>query len=212
MHHIWCDWVVNLKTIASCRSNRFPLLIMLTEPMFSCNTSVNISTDNRYYNRFSLGRPIFTVNHNGASVFTSPITLGIAHARPLWESVGICAAVLPTFAASGRSFCPPKFDHIYHFFRSKSIVLFRPCWVPFWTGAPLLILTRSAQLLEHSACSRKYGGGGGVGVWGCGVCVGWGCWVLLSSNSFTIWCCILISRPTRAFLRVLLSQLIYWIR
>ena len=35
-------------------------------------------------------------------------------------------------------FLPPKL--------TKSIILFRSCWVPFWTssGAPLLILTRSA--------------------------------------------------------------------
>ena len=75
----------------------------------------------------------------------------------------------PPFSASGRSFCPQKFDHVNHFIQilfglilkaphfqyvddlfasklSKSIVLFRSCWVPFWTssGAPLLILTRSA--------------------------------------------------------------------
>ena len=73
------------------------------------------------------------------------------------------------FSASGWSFCPPKFDHVYYFIQillgpiskphifsmemlflppklTKSIILFRSCWVPFWTlsGTPLLILTRSA--------------------------------------------------------------------
>ena len=55
---------------------------MLTEPTLCRNSSINISIDNRYYNRFiHLGRPIFTINHNGASVFTIPTTFGIAHAR-----------------------------------------------------------------------------------------------------------------------------------
>ena len=46
---------------------------MLTEPTFCRNSSINISIDNRYYNLFiHLGRPIFTVNHNGASVVKIP--------------------------------------------------------------------------------------------------------------------------------------------
>ena len=45
---------VNLsETIAGYRSNRSPLLIMLTEPTFCRNSSINISIDNRYDNRFT---------------------------------------------------------------------------------------------------------------------------------------------------------------
>ena len=67
---------VNLsETIAGYRSNRSPLLIMLTEPTFCRNSSINISIDNRYDNWFiHLGRPIFTVNHNGACVYTTDYT------------------------------------------------------------------------------------------------------------------------------------------
>ena len=67
---------VNLsETIAGYRSNRSPLLIMLTEPTFFRNSSINISIDNRYDNRFiHLGRPIFTVNHNGACVYITDYT------------------------------------------------------------------------------------------------------------------------------------------
>ena len=55
---------------------------MLTELAYCRKSSINISSDNRYYNRFiHLGRPIFPVNHNGASVFTIPTTFGIAHAH-----------------------------------------------------------------------------------------------------------------------------------
>ena len=41
----------------------------------------------------------------------------------------------PPLSACRRSFCPPKL--------TKSIILFRSFWVPFWTlsGAPLLIFT-----------------------------------------------------------------------
>ena len=67
---------VNLsETIAGYRSNRSPFLIMLTEPTFCRNSSINISIDNRSDNRFiHLGRPIFTVNHNGACVYTTDYT------------------------------------------------------------------------------------------------------------------------------------------
>ena len=57
---------------------------MFTEPTFCRDSSINISIGNRYYNRFiNLGRPIFSLNHSGASaatVFTIPTTFGIAHA------------------------------------------------------------------------------------------------------------------------------------
>ena len=55
---------------------------MLTELTFCRKSSINISIDNRYYNRFiHLGRTIFPVNHNGASAFTIPTIFGIAHAQ-----------------------------------------------------------------------------------------------------------------------------------
>ena len=70
------------ETIAGDRSNRFGLL---TEHKFCCKLSRSISIDSRYCNRFiNLGRPIFPLNHSGASVatvFTIPTTFGIAHAR-----------------------------------------------------------------------------------------------------------------------------------
>ena len=48
---------------------------MLTGPAFCHNSSINISIDNRYDNRFiHLGRPIFTVNYNGACVYKSGYT------------------------------------------------------------------------------------------------------------------------------------------
>ena len=68
--------IVNLnETIAGYRSNRSPLLIMLTEPTFCRNSSINISIDNRYDNRFiHLRRPIFTLNHNGSCVYNRDYT------------------------------------------------------------------------------------------------------------------------------------------
>ena len=76
--------VVNIsETIAGYRSNRSPLFIEVT---FCHNSSMNISIDNRYCNRFIyIGRLIFPVNHNAASiVFTIPTTYGIAHERVTW--------------------------------------------------------------------------------------------------------------------------------
>ena len=75
--------LVNIsETIAGDRSNRFGLL---TEHKFCRKLSRSISIDSRYCNRFiNLGRPIFPLNHSGASVatvFTTPTTFGIAHAR-----------------------------------------------------------------------------------------------------------------------------------
>ena len=69
----------------SLASDRIGLLFFIfTEPTFWRNSSTNISIGNRYYNRFiNLGRPIFSLNHSGASaatVFTIPTTFGIAHA------------------------------------------------------------------------------------------------------------------------------------
>ena len=90
-HLVWP--FVNLsETIAGYRSNRSPLLIMLTEPTFCRNSSINISIDNRYDNRFiHLGRLIFTVNHNGDCVYITDYTWDRActcytHEAPLTQS------------------------------------------------------------------------------------------------------------------------------
>ena len=74
--------LVNIsETIAGDRSNQFGLL---TQHKFCRKSSMSISIDNRFCNRFiNLGRPIFSLNHSGASaatVFTIPTTFGIAHA------------------------------------------------------------------------------------------------------------------------------------
>ena len=75
--------LVNIgETMAGNRSNQFGLLI---EHKFCRKLSGNISIDSRYCNRFiNLGRPIFSLNHSGASVatvFTIPTTFRTAHAR-----------------------------------------------------------------------------------------------------------------------------------
>ena len=71
----------NSETIAGDRSNQFGLL---TEHKFCRKLSRRISIDSLCCNRFiNLGRPIFPLNHSGASaatVFTIPTTFGIAHA------------------------------------------------------------------------------------------------------------------------------------
>ena len=79
----WDPSFVNIsETIAGDRSNQFGLL---TEHTFCRRLSRSSSIDSRYGNRFiNLGRPIFPLNHSGASaatVFTIPATFGIAHAR-----------------------------------------------------------------------------------------------------------------------------------
>ena len=62
-------------------SNQFGLF---TEQKFCHKSSRSILIDNRFCNRFiNLGRPIFSLNHSGASaatVFTIPTTFGNAHA------------------------------------------------------------------------------------------------------------------------------------
>ena len=75
--------VVNIsETIAGDRSNQFGLL---TEHKFCLKLSRSISIDSRYCNWFiNIGRPIFPLNHSGASaatVFTIPTTFGITHAQ-----------------------------------------------------------------------------------------------------------------------------------
>ena len=78
----WDPSLVNIsETITGDRSNRFRLL---TEQKFCRKLSRSISIDSGYCNRFiNLGRPIFPLNHSGASaatVFTIPTTFSIAHA------------------------------------------------------------------------------------------------------------------------------------
>ena len=79
----WHPSLLNIsETIADDRSNQLGLL---TEHKFCRKLSRSISIDSHYCNQFiNLGRPIFPLNHSGASaamVFTIPISFGIAHAR-----------------------------------------------------------------------------------------------------------------------------------
>ena len=79
----WDPSLTNVsETIGGDRSNQFGLL---TEHKFCRKLSRSISVDSRYCNQFNyLGRLIFSLNHRGASaatVFTIPITFGIALAR-----------------------------------------------------------------------------------------------------------------------------------
>ena len=78
----WDPSIVNIsETIADDQSNQFGLL---TEHKSCRKSSRSISIDSRSCNWFiNLGRPIFPLNHSGASaatVFTILTTFGIAHA------------------------------------------------------------------------------------------------------------------------------------
>ena len=74
--------------------------------------------DNRFCNRFiNLGRPIFSLNHSGASaatVFTIPTTFGIAHAlcytRDEWatQSAARVGSLLFDFLTVPSTHCVPK--------------------------------------------------------------------------------------------------------
>ena len=59
-------------------------------------------------------------------------------ALPLWESVGMCRGFASHFRQLDDLFAPQNL--------TMSTILFRSCWVPFWTSSstPLLIFTRSA--------------------------------------------------------------------
>ena len=94
--YIWWDSsLVNIsKTIAGDRSNQFGFL---TEHKICRKSSRSISIDNRFCNRFiNLGRPIFSLNHSGASaatVFTFPDNIrdracAVLHSR--WAGHPIC--------------------------------------------------------------------------------------------------------------------------
>ena len=101
-----------------------------------------------------------------------PITrgVGVCGGTPSLRVSRYAPWFCPPFLAPGRPFCPQKFDLVYHFIQillglilnplfsacrqsfwppklTKSIILFRSCWVPFWnsSGAPLLFLTPSAS-------------------------------------------------------------------
>ena len=78
---LWDLSLINIsETITGDRSNQFGLL---TEHKFCHKLSRSISIDSRYCNQFiNLGRPIFSLNHSGASattVFTIMTTFRIAH-------------------------------------------------------------------------------------------------------------------------------------
>ena len=62
------------------RSNRSPLCSCWLNQRFCRNSSINISIDNRYYNRFVHPEDRYLPWITRA-VFTIPTTLGIAHAR-----------------------------------------------------------------------------------------------------------------------------------
>ena len=168
---------VNLsETIAGYWSNRSPLLIMLTEPTFFRNSSINISINNRYDNRFiHLGRPIFTVNHNGACVYTTDYTWDRAcTAHPICE-LGVGSSLLNS--AILLLFRQPLTSSIIVFTSSptcllvqtqlQSIYTIQWPWktIFFSASAPnnppflpvgALWLPVIAQWLKHSTCSWKY--------------------------------------------------------
>ena len=88
----WDPSFVNIsETIAGDRSNQIGLL---TEHKFCRKLWRSISINSRYCNRFiNLGRPIFPLNHSGASVatvFTILTTFGIAVLHSHWAGHQIC--------------------------------------------------------------------------------------------------------------------------
>ena len=85
--------------------------------MFCCRLSRSSSIDSRYCNRFiTLGRPIFPLNHSGASastVFTTPTTFGIAHARcytrverPTQSAIWVESSLLDSLTVPSTHFVP----------------------------------------------------------------------------------------------------------
>ena len=102
------------ETIAGDRSNQFGLL---TEHTFCRRLSRSSSIDSRYCNRFiNLGRPIFPLNHSGASaatVFTIPTTFGIAHVRcytrverPTQSATRVGSSLLDSLTVPSTHFVP----------------------------------------------------------------------------------------------------------
>ena len=88
--------VVNIiEAIAGYQSIWSSLLIMLTELTFYCKSSMNISINSRYYNRFiHLRRPIFSVNHNSTYLclqsrphLESRTRLSVLHSRGTGHSI-----------------------------------------------------------------------------------------------------------------------------
>ena len=65
----------------------------------------------------------------------------------------------PQFSACRRSSCPPKC--------TKSIILSRSCWVPFWSssGAPLLIFNRSTPHPNMTFPFRYVNSDSGARLW-----------------------------------------------
>ena len=102
LYYIYWDLsLVNIsETIADDRSNQFGLL---TERTFCRKLSRNISVDSRYCNRFiNTGRPIFSLNHSGASAAT-------VQSR---HHSGSCMRGV-TLALSGPPNLWPESDHRY---------------------------------------------------------------------------------------------------
>ena len=100
--------------MAGDRSNQFGLL---TEHKFCRKLSRSISIDSRYCNRFiNLGRPIFPLNHSGASastVFTIRTTFGIAHAlcytraeRATQSATRVGSSLLDSFTLPSTHYVP----------------------------------------------------------------------------------------------------------
>ena len=143
---------------------------------------MNISSDNRYCNRFiHLGRPIFPVNRNGASVYNPDHIWDRACACYTCEGLVTQSATWVSehrYSTAWNSYCsvnplrrqkmhllpiPPacwyklncnRFnDHERLFFLSigHQQSTISSCWL-LW----LPVIRVIAQRLEHSTCSRKY--------------------------------------------------------
>ena len=107
--------LVNIsETIAGDRSNQFGLL---TEDKFCSKLSMGISIDSRYCNRFiNFGRPIFPLNHSGASaatVFTIPTTFGIAHARCYTRAERAAQSATQVWSSLLDSLTVPSTHHVH---------------------------------------------------------------------------------------------------
>ena len=111
----WDPSLVNIsETITGDRSNQFGLL---TEHKFCRKLLRSISIDSCYCHRFiNLGRPIFPLNHSGASgptVFTFPTTYGIVHAwcythaeRATQSATRVCSSLLDSLTIPLTHYIP----------------------------------------------------------------------------------------------------------
>ena len=125
---------------------------MLTEPTFCFNSSINISIDNRYDNRFiHLGRPIFTVNHNGACVYNNDYT---------WDCRCVCYTHEAPLTQSANWVSDHRHSTVLLLFRqplTSSIIVFLvppACWYKlncnrFNDHERLFFFSASAQTIRH---------------------------------------------------------------